>query len=280
MFGYSAKETLDIAQSLYERKPLTYPRTDSSYLTEEMEKSTENLIKALAGNGYFPFDILPGKPDIKRLLNNEKVSDHHALLPTVLAKTANLSELTEKEISILSIVVCRLFAAVSESELSTKTELTGECLGTSFTASGKNVVSKGWKELLEIFWAYRRVEKQEEDAKENCIPAFSQGEVISDLSVKVHEIKTSAPSHFSEDTLLAAMERAGNNDYDDETIEKKGLGAPATMAETIEGLMRRGFLERKKKQVLPSVQGENLIKLLPNSLTSPQMTAEWETKLQ
>jgi DNA topoisomerase-3 len=280
MFGLSAKQTLDIAQNLYDKKRLTYPRTDSSYLTEDMEESTRGLVFSLNNHPRFPFAAVESA-DIRRVINSAKVSDHHALLPTPGVAKADLSQLTDEEMLILSLVVCRLFAAVSLPEISIKLEAEAECGGAIFKAKGKTVISSGWKAVQD---AFRATCKQKPDTEEGdpepALPALSEGQRFPRVDAKVDTIKSSPPAHFTEDTLLAAMERAGNNEYDDPDIEKKGLGTPATMAETIEKLVTGSFLERAKKQLLPTQKGRNLIKLLPSSLTSPQITVDWETSLQ
>jgi len=286
MFALSAKDTLNLAQCLYEKKLLTYPRTDSSFLTGEMEGSTKELLAAISGHDRFPFAFVGGEsPDVKRVINSSKVSDHHALLPTPGVATADLSALSADEMTVLSMVVCRLFAAVSSPEVATKMEVQAECAGAVFRAKGKTVVSDGWRGVQNTFRAVfvknLKEDKEEAEETETALPAaLSEGQSFSNVSAQVDTIKTSPPAHFTEDTLLAAMERAGNSEYDDPDIEKKGLGTPATMADTIEGLVRREFLERQKKRILPTGRGCNLVKLLPLSLTSPKMTVEWETRLQ
>lgn len=285
MFGLSAKETLDLAQNLYEKKLLTYPRTDSSYITEDMTDGVNNLLSSLAGHECFSFAVLgESPPDLKRIANTARVSDHHALLPTQGVATVNLSALPTKELTVLSMVVCRLFAAVSQPEHSIKVDVKLLCGDTAFWAKGKVVVSKGWKGVQEGFRSSMAA-KAKDDKKESgdqaaTLPPLSEGQVFTDISAQVDTIKTSPPGHFTEDTLLAAMERAGNNEYDDPEVEKKGLGTPATMAETIEKLIARKLLARDKKYLLPTQSGCNLVKLLPHSLTSPKLTVAWETALQ
>lgn len=282
LFALSAKETLSIAQSLYEKKLLTYPRTDSSFLTKDLEGSTNVLISVLSGHTAFPFAVLAESPDLKRVVNSSKVSDHHAILPTSGVAHADMSALSHNEQLVLSLVVSRLFMAVAPPEVSQKIEVEMDCAGTIFKAIGKNTISSGWKALLTAFRAslkHTQEDSDETEPEEAALPDVMEGHVFS-VVAQMDKVTTSPPSHYTDDTLLSAMERAGNSEYDDLDIEKRGLGTPATMADTIEGLIRRGYLERVKKRLIPTQNGRNLIKLLPLTLTSPKMTVEWETKLQ
>lgn len=276
-FGYTAQQTLDYLQSLYEKKLATYPRTDSQYLTEDMKAPTERLVAWL--NGNMPFAAGNGAPDLGRVIDNKKVSDHHAILPTMEISKADLSALPAGERDVLSLVAMRLLCAVGKPHIFEAVTAVLDCGGHSFTAKGKTIKQDGWKAVLSAFKAGMKQQPQESDEEEAALPALAVGQVLSDVQASVREGKTSPPKHFTEDSLLAAMETAGVEDMP-EDAERKGLGTPATRAATLEKLVNSGFIQRKKKQLLPTEKGVNLIAVLPEKIKSPQLTAEWESMLK
>ena len=279
IFGYTAKQTLDLAQALYEKKLLTYPRTDSSYLTDDMEETAAKVIALLCGT--LPFmEGMSFSPEIARVLNSKKVSDHHAIIPTMeLAKT-DLAALPESERNILTLAGARLLFATAEPHIYEAVTAVFSCAGTDFTARGKTVLSDGWKEIER---RYRTTLKQKPDPEDGenegaTLPELSEGQGFPNPAAKVTEHTTTPPKPHSEASLLSAMERAGNGDTDPDA-ERRGLGTPATRAAVIEKLVKGGFAERKGKQLIPTQNGAALISVLPDMLTSPQLTAEWENNL-
>ena len=279
IFGYTAKQTLDLAQALYEKKLLTYPRTDSSYLTDDMEETAAKVIALLCGK--LPFMAGVGfSPEIARVLNSKKVSDHHAIIPTMeLAKT-DLATLPESEKNILTLAGARLlFATAAPHSFETVTAVFS-CAGANFTARGKTILSDGWKDLERCYRATLKTKPEADDGDSDAstLPELSEGQTFSDFSAKVTEHDTTPPKPHNEASLLSAMERAGNEDTDPDA-ERKGLGTPATRAAVIEKLVNSGFVERKGKQLIPTKDGNNLVCILPDVLTSPKLTAEWENNL-
>ena len=280
LFGYTAKQTLDLAQALYEKRLLTYPRTDSSYLTDDMGDTAAGIIKLLCGK--FPF--MAGKdftPELGKVLNSKKVSDHHAIIPTMeLAKT-DLAALPESEKNILTLAGVRLFMATAAPHTFEAVTAVFECAGQSFTARGKTVLSDGWKEIDRRYRAALKNKPETDDADsdtENTLPQFTEGQTFENPTAKVTEHDTTPPKPHNEASLLSAMERAGREDTDPDA-ERKGLGTPATRAAVIEKLVKGGFAERKGKQLIPTQNGAALVSILPDMLTSPQLTAEWENNL-
>ena len=279
IFGYTAKQTLDLAQALYEKKLLTYPRTDSSYLTDDMEETAAKVIALLCGT--LPFMAGMGfSPEIARVLNSKKVSDHHAIIPTMeLAKT-DLAALPESEKNILTFAGARLlFATAAPHSFETVTAVFS-CAGADFTARGKAVLAGGWKDLERRYRATlkNKPEADDEDSADGTLPELAEGQGFDNPAAKVTEHDTTPPKPHNEASLLSAMERAGNEDTDPDA-ERKGLGTPATRAAVIEKLVSSGFVERKGKQLIPTKDGNNLVCILPDNLTSPKLTAEWENNL-
>ena len=279
IFGYTAKQTLDLAQSLYEKKLLTYPRTDSSYLTDDMEETAAKVIALLCGT--LPFMAGMGfSPEIARVLNSKKVSDHHAIIPTMeLAKT-DLSALPESEKNILTLAGARLLFATAAPHIYETVTAVFSCAGADFTARGKTVLAGGWKDLERRYRATLKdkPEADDEDSADGTLPELAEGQSFSNPAAKVTEHDTTPPKPHNEASLLSAMERAGNEDTDPDA-ERKGLGTPATRAAVIEKLVSSGFVERKGKQLIPTKDGNNLVCILPDNLTSPKLTAEWENNL-
>ncbi|MCD7889675.1 MAG: DNA topoisomerase 3 [Oscillospiraceae bacterium] len=271
-YGYTAQETLDALQELYEKKLVTYPRTDSQHITEDMEETVKDILSDLAKitpalNG------IPVGDNVRRLVNNSKVTDHHALLPTKEAAKANLSELNERQRNILSLVTIRLAQAVSSEYVYEETQIEVTCEGHIFKAKGKKTVEEGFKAVENVL---RDNTEKQDDAE---IKAFvTEGDMLPNVTAEKTQHFTSPPKPYSEDTLLSAMETAGNKEFEADT-EKKGLGTPATRASIIEKLVHSGYAVRKGRQILPTKDGMELIGLLPDYLKSASMTAEWENKL-
>ncbi len=280
-FGYTAQETLRELQELYEARLVTYPRTDSQYITADMEQTALELLELLP-------DLLPclqGEPigkDVGRIINNDKVSDHHALLPTKEALEEDFEELTERQRNIFRLIGQRLAQAVSEEYIYEETAVTVLCEGHEFSAKGKSIVQPGFKKIEEAFRISVKKEKQADKNRTDdttSIPeGLQEGMGIAEVRAENSRHYSSPPKPYSEDTLLAAMERAGNQDFDEDT-EKKGLGTPATRASILEKLVSSGYAKRSGKQILPTADGKELIAVLPDYLKSAAMTAEWENKL-
>ena len=287
LYGYTAQQTLDCAQKLYENKLLTYPRTDSCYITDDMEGTAAEMVRLTARVFKFGADYEAQNitPDVKRLINNDKVSDHHALLPTREITRYDFSRLPEDCWNVLSLVAIRLLLAVSPVNVSDTVTAVLECGGREFTARGKTTVQGGWKQLESAIKANLKglVKDDDEDSDEpsGVLPPLSEGAEITVKSVKPLEHKTTPPKRYTEDMLLSAMERAGSDSYsDDDDVEKKGLGTPATRAAIIETLVKRQYVERKGKQLIPTDKGIRVINVVPDKVKSPAMTAEWESTLQ
>ena len=274
-FSFTAQQTLDLVQSLYEKKLLTYPRTDSQFITDDMEGTVRQVISILCRKLPLFYGVAY-TPDIDRISNNAKVTDHHAILPTAQVETLDIAELPESEQKILRLVATRLICATGEKHIYDETTLTVSCEGSLFTAKGKTVVQDGWKGIEQRFKA--TLKNKEKEEPEAVLPEVTEGDILQNVVSSVSEHFTSPPKEFTEDTLLSAMETAGNEAFDDET-EKKGLGTPATRAGIIEKLVKGGFAERKGKTLVPTKDGLNLVCVLPEQITSPAMTAEWENTL-
>lgn len=279
IYGYTAQQTLDYLQALYEKKLATYPRTDSQYLTEDMQAGTVSLIGWLRDN--MPFGKgYTGEPDIDRVTDGSKVTDHHAIIPTAEITKADLSELPAGERDVLTLIALRLLCATAQAHRFEAVTATLDCAGYSFTAKGKTVLQSGWKEIEQIHrMSLKRSKGEEKDEDDTALPDLQKGQEFKKVASSVREGKTSPPKHYTEDLLLAAMETAGAEDMP-EDAERKGLGTPATRAATLEKLVAAGFVERKKKQLLPTEKGMNLILVLPENIKSPLLTAEWESKLK
>ena len=276
VFGYTAKQTLDYAQSLYEKKLLTYPRTDSRYLTGDMAE-TASVVLHLSAR-VPPFDACPDFfPDVAALVNDGKVSDHHAIIPTLELEKADLSELTVGERNTLLLVCRELLCAAAEPYVYEAVTATFNCGGHTFTAKGRRILSEGWREIDRIFRASLK-EQPEDEAEPIALPDFTEGQTFDQVDASVTEHFTAPPKAYTEDTLLAAMETAGKDDMP-EDAERKGLGTPATRAAILEKLVAAGFVERRGKSLVPTKAGINLVTVLPDTLTSPMLTAEWEQKL-
>ena len=274
LFGFTAKQTLDYAQQLYEKKLLTYPRTDSQYLTEDMGRTAQHLVSDLLG--LLPFaQGLDLTPEVGRILNSKKVSDHHAIIPTSEFVKQGFTGLAESECMLMNLVCSKLFCAVDAPHEYETVTAVFSCAGNEFTAKGKTVLVPCWKEIDQRFRSTLKADTEEEVL--NTLPELAEGQSFS-VTANVSEHFTSPPKAYTEDTLLSAMERAGAEDMP-ENAERKGLGTPATRAAILEKLVQMGFVQRKGKQLIPTKDGINLAVVLSESLTSPALTAEWETRL-
>ena len=277
LFGFTAKQTLDYAQTLYEKKLLTYPRTDSQYLTDDMLPVAENLVSGL-------WELVPFakglniSPQFDRILNSKKVSDHHAIIPTAEFVKQGFDGLAESDRKLLSLICCKVLCAVAGPYVYEAVTATFTCAGKEFTAKGRTVLSPGWKEINRRFRSSLKTDSDEDAEAVRELPELTEGQTFMDVAASVTEHFTTPPKPYTEDTLLSAMERAGAEDMP-EDAERKGLGTPATRAAILEKLVQMGFAQRKGKQLIPTKDGINLAVVLPEALTSPQLTAEWESRL-
>ena len=276
LFGFTAKQTLDYAQQLYEKKLLTYPRTDSQYLTEDMGQTAQHLVSDLLG--LLPFaQGLALTAEVGRVLNSKKVSDHHAIIPTAEFVKQGFAGLAESEYKLMNLVCSKLLCAVAAPHEYETVTAVFSCAGNEFTAKGKTALVPGWKEIDQRFHSTLKTDGDEETETLNTLPELTEGQSFRVTST-VSEHFTSPPKAYTEDTLLSVMERAGAEDMPEEA-ERKGLGTPATRAAILEKLVQMGFVQRKGKQLVPTKDGINLAVVLPESLTSPALTAEWESRL-
>lgn len=261
-YGLTASQTLQAAQELYEEKLVTYPRTDSQFVTEDMRKTVESLVLALDGTAT----------DVSCVINNSKVADHHAILPTMQGAKCNKEKLSETKQKILSIIIWKLVQAVQPPFIYEDVLVTVCCQGRNFTAKYKDVLQPGYtaKPVLLV---------EPEENKDVSLPKdLEQGTVLPVVRAEKKQGFTSPPKVYTEDTLLSAMETAGNKEFDKDT-EKKGLGTPATRAAILEKLVSSGYVERKGKQMIPTEDGVAVIRNIPDYLKSASMTAEWENDL-
>ena len=282
LFGFTAKQTLDYAQQLYEKKLLTYPRTDSQYLTDDMLPTAESLVSGLWP--LLPFAAgLDLSPQFGRVLNSKKVSDHHAIVPTMEFVQKGFDGLTEGEKKLLSLVCCKLLCAVAAPQEYETVTAVFDCGGKPFTAKGKTILIAGWKDIDARFRAALKAKPDEDCAEDAALPELSEGQIFETVTASVSEHYTTPPKPYTEDSLLSAMENAGKEDMP-EDAERKGIGTPATRSGIIEKLVSSGFVERRKSKkitnLLPTSTGTALITVLPEQLQSPQLTAEWEHRLK
>lgn len=279
LYGYTAQQVLDYAQALYEKKLLTYPRTDSNYLTEDTAATVPDLVKLAVSS--LPFDVSTGPLDVARVVDASKVSDHHALLPTMQIKKDTLAALPAGERNVLALVMVRLLCATGQKQTYEDTVVILDCGGVPFTAKGRVVDNPGWKAVEQQFFSTLKQKPEKDDEEPTTLPLLSEGQTLSGCKAALREGTTSPPKHFTEDLLLSAMEHASAEDFAEiENVERTGLGTPATRAGVLEKLVRGGFLERKGRQLLPTKKGHNLIVVLPDSIKSAKLTAEWEAALK
>ena len=282
LLGYTAQQTLDYLQNLYEKKPCTYPRTDSRYLTSDMAEGLPVLVNLGANAMTFRKGIAISC-DAGAVINDKKVTDHHAVIPTRNIQNVDLSGLPVGERTVLELVALRLLCAVTQPYTYAETSVTVECAGAAFTAKGRTVKHPGWRALDAAYRAnLKNAPEPDKEAESKELPELTEGQSLPLTDAAVKEGKTSPPKHFTEDTLLSAMETAGKEDMP-EDAERKGLGTPATRAGILEKLVSAGFLERKKSkktvQLMPSHDAVSLITVLPEQMQSPLLTAEWEYRL-
>jgi DNA topoisomerase-3 len=278
IFSFTAKQTLEYTQSLYEKKLCTYPRTDSQYLSDDMEETAKSVLAMV--EDIFPYlrNETTWVADFKRIMDSRKVTDHHAIIPTTQIKNLRNECLSEGETKVLSLLAARIVTATADKCQYQSVKAQMECEGAYFSALGRTIVSEGWKAFENAFHNQFKVKIDREDEEVNPLPKLTEGMIISPINVKVVEGFTKPPKHFTEDSLLLAMERAGAEDMDDE-VERKGLGTPATRADIIEKLVKDGFVKRDKKQMIPTDDGIKLITVLPDVVKSPKLTADWENAL-
>ena len=281
LLGFTAQQTLDYLQNLYEKKLCTYPRTDSRYLTSDMEESLPELVRLTAG--VLPFAAgMELACNAAQVINDKKVTDHHAVIPTRNLQGADLSGLPVGEKAVLELVAQRLLCAVAQPYTFAETAVVVKCAGAEFTAKGRTVKQLGWRVLDAAYRTGLKNAEPDKETEDKALPELSEGQTLPLSGAAVKEGKTTPPKHFTEDTLLSAMETAGKDDMP-EDAERKGLGTPATRAGILEKLVSTGFLERKKSkkivQLLPSHDAVSLITVLPEQLQSPLLTAEWEYRL-
>lgn len=262
-FGYSAKQTLDYAQSLYEKKLITYPRTDSRYLTTDMITSTINNIL-----GQNDFDT----ERIKVIFNSSKVTDHHAMIPTVHSLQTDVSTLPESEAKVYRLILNKLYASVGYPLIENTTKIVAKFDDFEFTSTGKVIVEEGFTKYLKEYKSKKK--------EEPVLPDVNVGDVLSIENKEIKEKFTQPPKHFTENTLLKAMEIAGSEALEkDIPIERKGLGTPATRAGIIENLIYKGFIERDKKNLIATHKGISLITIVADTFKSAETTAKWEMEL-
>ena len=282
LLGYTAQQTLDYLQNLYEKKLCTYPRTDSRYLTSDMAEGLPVLVNLVANAMTFRKGIAISC-DAGAVINDKRVTDHHAVIPTRNIQNADLSGLPVGERAVLELVALRLLCAVAQPHTYAETSVTVECAGVEFSAKGRAVKHLGWLALDAAYCAnLKNIPEADKETESKALPKLTEGQSLPLSGTVVKEGKTSPPKHFTEDTLLSAMETAGKEDMP-EDAERKGLGTPATRAGILEKLVSAGFLERKKSkktvQLMPSHDAVSLITVLPEQLQSPLLTAEWEYRL-
>lgn len=281
MYGYTAKETLDIAQKLYEDKLITYPRTDSNYVTDDMENTLSMLVNKLVSMNKYSsvkendlFNDI-SRIDMSKVINNKKVSDHHALLPTMSLTEDRFSVLSAKEQNILNLICSRLLVAISSSREYTSVKATVIVNDKQYEAKGIKIINNGYKDVEKVLGLIKKEEK------ENNIPKLNIGEHIYISRKSLSEHQTQPPQLYTDDTLLKAMEIAGNDEYEDDSdVEKKGIGTPATRAGILETLISRDYIKREKKKLIPTKRGLNLIDIVPDYIKSAKVTADWESNLQ
>lgn len=282
LFGFTAKQTLDYTQSLYEKKLVTYPRTDSRFLSDDMEETAMAVINAIKEANMLATIPDSIEPSISKVLNSKKVTDHHAIIPTVEIAKGGKAVITEKERRILCLIATRLLEATAMAHKYTLTKTVLRCNRIEFVNKSKAIRDMGFKVYEQALRDLFHVEKakdsdDDEDYRDNDVNV-SEGQVLKVNEMTVKEQFTKAPAHYTEATLLSAMEKAGASEMDDD-VERKGLGTPATRADIIEKLVNDGFVRREKKQMIPTEDGMKLITILPEQVKSPKLTADWENEL-
>ena len=264
VFGYSAKKTLDITQKLYEKKLVTYPRTDSRYLTDDMKEMTNSLLNRSERD--FQFD----DKSFSSIFDNSKVTDHYAIIPTLSVDMSKLESLSIEKKNVYELIKAKLLMACSKPLMESMTKVIYEYDGFTFTSNGKTVIEKGFREY----------EVKQKESKEKILPNLSSGDELVVLDVVIQEKFTKPPQYFNENTLLKAMEKAGAYFLDkDIEVERMGLGTPATRAGIIENLINKGYVERDKKNLLATHKGTSLVAIVADEFKSAETTSHWEIKL-
>jgi len=282
-FGYTAQQTLDYLQALYEAKLSTYPRTDSQYLSDDMEQTSREMVGTVY-SVFTDFGTAPQSVDVKRLINNKMVTGHHAIIPTANIAEIDLKSLPDGQNNILKLIAAKLIMAVAIPHKYEAIKIKVNCENTDFVANGKTVIENGWKALEDKVKSILKNKNSDDGSNDKtadttALPEIIQGQTFDNVSADKAEHWTSPPKPFTEDTLLSAMEHAGTENFDENT-EEKGLGTPATRAATIEGLVKHGYAERKGKKIISTEKGVNLINVVPGEVKSPKLTADWEMQLQ
>ncbi len=271
LFDYTAKQSLDYTQSLYEKKLVTYPRTDSQYITEDMAKSVRCLLPNENGTNSY---------NIKRIVNNDKVTDHHAIIPTSLSLKNEKRDIPKNEMNVLRLIQSKLEAAVSLDYQYEQVSVLAMVGDTEFKANTKIIVEPGFKKVEAEFKQSMGLKLEEEQKANNRLLKLKEGDTFNIIKISNVEGTTSPPKRYTEDTLLSAMERAGVEELDESLeTEKQGLGTPATRAAIIEKLIAINYVERKKKNLIATEKGIELVSLIPEKLKSAKLTAIWENKL-
>ena len=282
LFGFSAKQTLDYTQSLYEKKLCTYPRTDSRFLTDDMDETAGKVLEIIREKFGFASGIDPYNADIRAVLDSRKVTDHYAIIPTVKLSDADTDSLPGGEKKILSLIAARLACATSGPERYTSLKAVLSCAGKTFTAQRRFLIEKGWKAVFEAMKKEYGLKEEEEEEETDDADASSFSNLVEGMQfavrAKVVEGFTKPPSRYTEATLLAAMEKAGA-DETEAGAERKGLGTPATRAEIIENIIFEKYVTREKKTLVPTDSGTELVTILPEELRSAKLTADWENAL-
>ena len=274
--GFTAQQTLDYTQALYEKKLVTYPRTDSRYLTDDMAPLVPELVSVIQQSFQIQADV-PAPVNAAQVINSKKVTDHHAIIPTKTAASYDISSLPSGEQAILTMLAVRLICAVGIPCLYAETVVEAECAGQKFRTKGKTATDIGWRR-----YAGKPSEEAEKNAGAGELPELSEGMTLELARVDLKEGKTSPPKRFTEDLLLSAMESASSDEFP-AGVERKGIGTPATRAAIIEKLVQKGFIERrgdkKTKYLCSTDKGNALVTVVPEQIQSPSMTADWEEKL-
>ena len=274
--GFTAQQTLDYTQALYEKKLVTYPRTDSRYLTDDMAPLVSELVSVIQQSFQIQADV-PAPVNAAQVINSKKVTDHHAIIPTKTAASYDISSLPSGEQAILTMLAVRLICAVGTPCLYAETVVEAECAGQKFRTKGKTATDIGWRR-----YAGKPSEEAEKNAGAGELPELSEGMTLELARVDLKEGKTSPPKRFTEDLLLSAMESASSDEFP-AGVERKGIGTPATRAAIIEKLVQKGFIERrgdkKTKYLCSTDKGNALVTVVPEQIQSPSMTADWEEKL-
>ena len=282
LFGYTAQQSLDALQDLYEKKFVTYPRTDSRYITSDMAGSISDLLEAISE--CFSFAAKADEKNVNRLICDSKVSDHHALLPTKESLIIDISDLMERHRNIYLLIAARLVAAASGVKIVEETKVVVSCAEYNFTATGKRIMQEGYERVEDAFIAGYVKPPKPEEAEQDISVITILDELFEGMQLLSHSAEkskhfTTPPKHYTEDTLLSAMEKAGRSEMDDD-VERKGIGTPATRAGTIEKLVSTGYIARKGRKLLPTAEGIILTDLLPDKMKSPSLTAAWENWLR